>query len=255
MLPPVAPTPASSARGARMRRRRLPAFDAPGAEPADSSAPEITRHPATPPVSGLARRLRLPTSRPPAPTTEVSLFALTAAAGGEARQRPRPPTPTVSHTLPCALSWRESSSARHGSRFRRLLPVRSAVSMLRTAANGSRDSNHTNPGKETPTTSICAGAVVFGDDPVWIAPLHMMIGDRLNPKKEPFYTHAEVVPFTAWKDGELVGRILGDGRSSRIGSTHGTIRRAISAFSTPSTTSRSHARCSRKPKIGFVKRA
>ena len=34
----------------------------------------------------------------------------------------------------------------------------------------------------------------------------MMIGDRLNPKKEPFHKHAEVVLFTAWKDGRLVGR-------------------------------------------------
>jgi hypothetical protein len=34
----------------------------------------------------------------------------------------------------------------------------------------------------------------------------MMIGDRLNPKKEPFYSHGEVALFTAWKDGRLVGR-------------------------------------------------
>jgi len=34
----------------------------------------------------------------------------------------------------------------------------------------------------------------------------MMIGDRLNPKKEPFHAHAEVALFTAWKDGRLVGR-------------------------------------------------
>jgi hypothetical protein len=53
---------------------------------------------------------------------------------------------------------------------------------------------------------IRAGEVVFEGDPSWIPPLHMMIGDRLNPKKEPFYRHAEVALFTAWKDGELVGR-------------------------------------------------
>jgi hypothetical protein len=34
----------------------------------------------------------------------------------------------------------------------------------------------------------------------------MIIGDRLNPKKEPLYAHAEVALFTAWKNGNLVGR-------------------------------------------------
>jgi len=54
---------------------------------------------------------------------------------------------------------------------------------------------------------IRAGSVVFREDPSWIKPLHMMIGDRLNPKKDPFYKHAEVVLFTAWKDGRLAGRL------------------------------------------------
>lgn len=53
---------------------------------------------------------------------------------------------------------------------------------------------------------IRAGKVVFEGDPSWVPPLHMMIGDRLNPKKEPFHEHAEVALFTAWKDGQLVGR-------------------------------------------------
>lgn len=53
---------------------------------------------------------------------------------------------------------------------------------------------------------IRAGEVVFRGDPMWVPPLHMMIGDRLNPKKEPFYQHAEVALFTAWKNDELVGR-------------------------------------------------
>lgn len=34
----------------------------------------------------------------------------------------------------------------------------------------------------------------------------MMIGNRLDPKKEPFHRHAEVALFTAWKDERLVGR-------------------------------------------------
>jgi len=54
---------------------------------------------------------------------------------------------------------------------------------------------------------IRAGKVVFGKDPTWITPLDMMIGDRLNPKKEPFHQHAQAMLFTAWKDGQLAGRI------------------------------------------------
>jgi GNAT superfamily N-acetyltransferase len=40
-----------------------------------------------------------------------------------------------------------------------------------------------------------------------VAPLHMEITDRLTPKKNPFFEHAEVALFTAWKDGKAVGRI------------------------------------------------
>jgi hypothetical protein len=61
------------------------------------------------------------------------------------------------------------------------------------------------PGKDI-ADFIRAGDVVFADDPAWVPPLHMMIADRLNPKKEPFHAHAEVALFTAWKDGVLVGR-------------------------------------------------
>ena len=61
------------------------------------------------------------------------------------------------------------------------------------------------PGRDT-EDFIRAGTVVFREDPAWVRPLDMMIGDRLNPKKDPFYKHAEVVLFTAWKDGRLAGR-------------------------------------------------
>jgi hypothetical protein len=62
------------------------------------------------------------------------------------------------------------------------------------------------PGRDT-EDFIRAGEVVFREDPAWIKPLNMMIGDRLNPKKEPFYRHADVVLYTAWKDGRLAGRL------------------------------------------------
>jgi hypothetical protein len=61
------------------------------------------------------------------------------------------------------------------------------------------------PGRDT-ADFIRAGSVVFGNDLAWVSPLHMVIGDRLNPKKEPFYRHGEVALFTAWKRGRLAGR-------------------------------------------------
>jgi hypothetical protein len=64
---------------------------------------------------------------------------------------------------------------------------------------------HHTPGGDT-ADFVRAGNEVFRDDPAWVAPLQMMIGDRLNPKKEPFYKHGEVALFTAWKSGRLVGR-------------------------------------------------
>ncbi len=48
---------------------------------------------------------------------------------------------------------------------------------------------------------------VYRDDPAWVAPLRMEITDRLTPEKNPFFEHAEVALFTAWKDGKAVGRI------------------------------------------------
>jgi len=48
---------------------------------------------------------------------------------------------------------------------------------------------------------------VYRDDPAWVPPLQMEITDRLTPEKNPFFEHAEVALFTAWKDGTAVGRI------------------------------------------------
>jgi hypothetical protein len=48
---------------------------------------------------------------------------------------------------------------------------------------------------------------VYRDDPAWVPPLNMEITDRLTPDKNPFFEHAEVALFTAWKDGNPVGRI------------------------------------------------
>jgi hypothetical protein len=53
---------------------------------------------------------------------------------------------------------------------------------------------------------VKAGKRVFADDPSWVPPLNMEIKDRLTPGKNPFFEHGEAMLFTAWKDGEVVGR-------------------------------------------------
>lgn len=53
---------------------------------------------------------------------------------------------------------------------------------------------------------IQAGHVIFESDPKWIPPLHLEIRDRLSPKTNPFFKRADVVLFTAWRNGRLVGR-------------------------------------------------
>ena len=51
-----------------------------------------------------------------------------------------------------------------------------------------------------------AGKRVFAGDPNWVQPLNMELKDRLTPGKNPFFDHGEAMLFTAWKNGELVGR-------------------------------------------------
>jgi hypothetical protein len=48
---------------------------------------------------------------------------------------------------------------------------------------------------------------VYVSDKNFIRPLDMDLGDRLNPKKNPFFEHGEAALFTAYKNGECVGRI------------------------------------------------
>jgi hypothetical protein len=61
------------------------------------------------------------------------------------------------------------------------------------------------PGKDL-EDFIRAGFEVFRGDPHWVPPLDMDIRERLTPSKNPFFSRAEVTLFTAWKDGNLVGR-------------------------------------------------
>lgn len=48
---------------------------------------------------------------------------------------------------------------------------------------------------------------VYAHDPRYVRPLDMDLGDRLNPKKNPFFEHGEGVIFTAHRDGRCVGRV------------------------------------------------
>ena len=48
---------------------------------------------------------------------------------------------------------------------------------------------------------------VYRDDPNWVPPLRFEIKDRLNPKKNPFFQHAEMQLFLAWSRGRIVGRV------------------------------------------------
>jgi GNAT superfamily N-acetyltransferase len=44
-------------------------------------------------------------------------------------------------------------------------------------------------------------------DPHWIPPLRIGERDRLNPKKNPFFQHADVELLLAWRGGSVAGRI------------------------------------------------
>lgn len=48
---------------------------------------------------------------------------------------------------------------------------------------------------------------IYRDDPRYIRPLDMDLKDRLDPKKNPFFEHAEGTVFTAYKGGRCVGRV------------------------------------------------
>jgi hypothetical protein len=49
--------------------------------------------------------------------------------------------------------------------------------------------------------------LIYRDDPRYIRPLDMDLKDRLNPRKNPFFEHADGAVFTAYQDGKCVGRV------------------------------------------------
>ena len=48
---------------------------------------------------------------------------------------------------------------------------------------------------------------IYKDDPSYVRPLDQELKDRLSPKKNPFFEHAEGAIFTAFRDGRCVGRV------------------------------------------------
>ena len=48
---------------------------------------------------------------------------------------------------------------------------------------------------------------LYRDDPNWVAPLYLERHEHLDPKKNPYFRHAEVELFLAQRDGRTVGRI------------------------------------------------
>src|SRR5438034_4274652 len=44
-------------------------------------------------------------------------------------------------------------------------------------------------------------------DPRWVPPLRMAERERLTPRKNPFFAHADVELLLAFRDGRIVGRI------------------------------------------------
>ena len=48
---------------------------------------------------------------------------------------------------------------------------------------------------------------IYAGDPNYIRPLDMMVSEQLDPKKNPFFEHAEAEGWVAYKDGKPVGRV------------------------------------------------
>ncbi len=60
----------------------------------------------------------------------------------------------------------------------------------------------------------------YRDDPHWVPPLLIAERQKFDPKKNPFYEHARVELFLAYRDGDVVGRVaaIDDDNHNR---THG----------------------------------
>jgi hypothetical protein len=50
---------------------------------------------------------------------------------------------------------------------------------------------------------------IYRDDPHWVPPLRIAVKELLDVRKNPFFKHATMAPFLAYRDQKCVGRILG----------------------------------------------
>ncbi len=65
---------------------------------------------------------------------------------------------------------------------------------------------------------------LYKDDPYWVPPLIRAEMSHLWPETNPAFEHSQVKLFTAWRDGEMVGRIaalVNDLETQHIGEVHG----------------------------------
>jgi len=62
-------------------------------------------------------------------------------------------------------------------------------------------------GKEDLRAFLDVPFALYAKDPNWVAPLYLERLEHLDPKKNPYYQHAEVELFLAYRDGKAVGRI------------------------------------------------
>ena len=61
--------------------------------------------------------------------------------------------------------------------------------------------------KATKHDFLLAPHTVHADDPNWVAPLFLERDEHLDPRKNPYFQHADVQLFVAYKNGKPVGRI------------------------------------------------
>jgi hypothetical protein len=57
---------------------------------------------------------------------------------------------------------------------------------------------------------------VYKDDPHWVAPLYLERDEHLDPRKNPYFQHAEVRLFVAYQNGRPVGRISAQNDTLRL---------------------------------------
>ena len=62
-------------------------------------------------------------------------------------------------------------------------------------------------GKEDLRAFLDVPFALYAKDPNWVAPLYLERLEHLDPKKNPYYQHAEVELFLAFRNGKPVGRI------------------------------------------------